>query len=238
MDNKEVDDVDDDLFISKKPQSYIFAETKERTTKSLSNCKNLIYESEVVSRGALEDLAIQREKLDRTESGLDSINAMNRVTQKHLNNMRSWFGGIKSLFYDASKDNNALKNEIKGMSKSSTIANFPYGSPVSSSGANPVGSIISTDYSSTSGRSAGPSNLNSGFSKPSLAKANEPVDDFDNDLAEVGMGLGKLKELAMQLGDEIGEQNDQLDRITDKTDRAGDSIKHQNRHMQQLLKKG
>lgn len=234
MNNKEIDDVDDDLFISRKPQSYIFDETKDKTSRSLLNSKNLIRESELAGRGALEQLAVQREALDRAEGGLDSINAMNRVTQKHLNNMKSIFGGIKSLFYDSSKDTQ-LKNEVKGVPRSSTIANFPYGSPVAASASAPTRSTSSNNQVQGSTFQASSS---SGLSKMTVVESSKPVDEFEENLNELGMGLGTLKELALKLGDEITDQNDVLDRITDKTERAGDSIKHQNRHMQQLLKKG
>lgn len=236
MNNKEIDDVDDDLFVSRKPQNYIFDETKDKTSQRLLNCKNLVQESEQAGGTALEQLAVQRESLDRAESGLDSINAMNRVTQKHLNNMRSFFGGIKSLFYDASKDNQ-IKNEVQGLPRSSTVANFPYGSPVAASNSSTTrsGSSSSSNQGNRTTFQNNPSNNN--FPRNAPVKPGQPVDEFENDLDELGMGLGRLKELAMKLGDEIGDQNEQLDRITDKTDRAGDSIKLQNRHMQQLLKK-
>lgn len=40
----------------------------------------------------------QGEQLDNTEKKLDSIQAMTKVTQRHLNNIKSVFGGIKNWF--------------------------------------------------------------------------------------------------------------------------------------------
>jgi hypothetical protein len=49
--------------------------------------------------------------------------------------------------------------------------------------------------------------------------------------------LSRLKGLAHGLNDEISTQNEMLDRITNKTDRAEATIDHQNRDMNRILKK-
>lgn len=240
MNSKDLDDVDDDLFISKKPQSYIFEEKKDATSQSLINSRKLLLESEQAGRNALEDLSVQREALERTENNLDSINAMNRITQKHLKNMRSFFGGIKNLFSET-KDASQLQKEIKdaGLPRSATVASFP--APNSSTGGvsssnsdrpNTFASASRNAVQALDKELASASSATNGIRSKTIEE-DKPVDDLD----EIGYGLGRLKELAMKLGNEIEDHNDMLDRITDKTERAGDSIKHQNRHMQQLLKK-
>lgn len=50
-------------------------------------------------------------------------------------------------------------------------------------------------------------------------------------------GMAKLKNLAMDMGDEIGRQNDQLDRINVKTDRALPRLENQNKQMKKILYK-
>ena len=49
--------------------------------------------------------------------------------------------------------------------------------------------------------------------------------------------LSHLKGLAEGLGEEIDSQNEMLDRLTDKTDKADFSIMRQNKDMNKLLKK-
>ena len=49
--------------------------------------------------------------------------------------------------------------------------------------------------------------------------------------------LTRLKGLAEGLGDEIDAQNEVLDRLNDKTDKADFSIIRQNKDMNKLLKK-
>lgn len=234
---KDLDDVDDDLFISKKPQNYIFADKKvqdiqERTSKSLSNTINLVQESERIGHSTLENLSSQRETLERVENDLDSINTMTRSTQKHLNNMRSLFGGIKSLFSSSSSTNASTQPIVPSTGagkivKSATLAHVPS-----------AGSVPSTSFSADRMANSIQPTHSIQTNERFHDKINPPKDEFEANLSEIGFGLGRLKEMAMKLGDEIGDQNDMLDRITDKSERAGDSIKHQNRQMQQLLKKG
>lgn len=230
-----IEDVDDDLFISKKPQNYIFAEKKaadltERTNRMLMNTRAIVQETEQVGQSTLENLSVQREVLERVENDLDHINTMTRATQKHLNNMKSFFGGIKSLF---SSNNTPVTNQpivptsrsggADAMPRSQTLANVPSDIPAGSSSQanNNISSRSSFMVSSTQPQSAIP----------------EDKDKYEADLSEISFGLGRLKEIAMKMGDEIGDHNEMLDRITDISERAGDRVKHQNRQIQQLLKK-
>lgn len=50
-------------------------------------------------------------------------------------------------------------------------------------------------------------------------------------------GMATLKHLALGLGDEIEAQNEQLERIMPKTERADIKIRDQNRQMKQILGK-
>lgn len=240
---KDIEDVDDDTFISKQPKNYIFAETKkaadinERTSRMLLNSRTIVQETESIGQSTLENLSAQRETLERVEDDLDNINSMTRSTQKHLNNMRSFFGGIKSLFSNSNSTNTqppAIVANSRGVPKSATIAQ------ISSSTTNNASNISTSSSSTNPNNSALNQQRNSAVypSQVIIDKRDKPDDEFEANLSEIGFGLGRLKEMAMKLGDEIGDQNEMLDRITDKSERAGDSIKHQSRQMQQLLKKG
>lgn len=235
---KDIDDVDDDLFISKKPQNYIFADKKaadinERTSKILLNTRSLVQESEMVGQSTLENLSTQRETLERVEDDLDSINTTTRATQKHLNNMRSFFGGIKSLFGSSNANTTPapiVPSTTGRMPKSATLANVPSATTTSGTSLNSqAGGVQKQTFQANSSTS---NQLGRG------ATLDNPEDEYEANLSEIGFGLGRLKDMAMKLGDEIGDQNEILDRITEKSERAGDSIKLQNRQMQQLLKKG
>lgn len=242
---KNIDDVDDDLFISKRPKNYIFDEKKandiqEKTSSMLANTKSLLYESETIGQSTLEDLATQRDALERVENDLDNINSMTRATQKHLTNMRSFFGAIKSVFSSSSNSQPVapiVPTTRGGMPKSATLADVPSNSSVRASGSPSSSAAAFGGASKTAGTSGAISNQIPRHM--SLAEQQEHApDEFEANLDEIGFGLGRLKEMARKLGDEIGDQTEMLDRITDKSERASDSIKHQNRQMQQILKKG
>lgn len=236
---KDIEDVDDELFISKKPQNYIFADKKaqdisDRTTKILNNTRSVVQETEQVGQSTLEMLSSQRETLERVENDLDNINTISRATQKHLNNMRSIFGGIKSLFSNNnSNTSTTISNSRVGLPRSNTMHSVPSDIPAKqSTSATQVGNTSRPVYTPSSSSTVG-------LQQSSANRSSQPVvDDFEANLSELGFGLGRLKEMATKLGDEIGDHNDMLDRITEKSERAGDSIKHQNRQIQQLLKKG
>jgi len=60
---------------------------------------------------------------------------------------------------------------------------------------------------------------------------------IDRNLEDMCTSLTRLKGLAEGLGDEIDSQNEVLDRLNDKTDKADFSIMRQNKDMNKLLKK-
>jgi synaptosomal-associated protein 29 len=60
---------------------------------------------------------------------------------------------------------------------------------------------------------------------------------IDRNLEDMCTSLVRLKGLAEGLGEEIDSQNEMLDRVTDKTDKADFSIMRQNKDMSKLLKK-
>jgi len=54
---------------------------------------------------------------------------------------------------------------------------------------------------------------------------------------QMSSGVSRLKGLAVNLGDEISAQNDQLERIAPKVERADTKIRDQNRQMRHILGK-
>lgn len=60
---------------------------------------------------------------------------------------------------------------------------------------------------------------------------------LDRNLEEMGLGLNRLKNLAMGLSEELDEQNEMLPRIQTKAERAQDTLQYQNRQINQQLRK-
>lgn len=79
-------------------------------------------------------------------------------------------------------------------------------------------------------------NLESISESPSSSNISAFDKQLDDNLLEIGSGVGRLKELALGLGSEIDSQNKLLDRIGTKADRSQDTIANQNRQMKRILK--
>ncbi|KAF8796110.1 Synaptosomal-associated protein 29 like protein [Argiope bruennichi] len=71
---------------------------EERTLQSTNNSLGLLHESEQVGILTAEELVKQREQLQNIEENLDIINSTMRTSQKHINSLKSIFGGIKNYF--------------------------------------------------------------------------------------------------------------------------------------------
>ena len=59
----------------------------------------LLYESEKVGAATGEELHRQKEQLLRTEGRLDEINSTLKQSERHLNGIKSVFGGIKNYLF-------------------------------------------------------------------------------------------------------------------------------------------
>ena len=59
---------------------------------------------------------------------------------------------------------------------------------------------------------------------------------LDKNLTDIGGSVSRLKELARGLGDEIDDQNELLEKLTNKTDRAEFTVSNQNKQMHRILK--
>ena len=62
------------------------------------------------------------------------------------------------------------------------------------------------------------------------------MQEVDDNLDLMCDGLGRLKNLAVGLNDEIEAQNDLLDRINDKVMDTDDTLWHQQKQIKRILK--
>ncbi|XP_069476056.1 synaptosomal-associated protein 29 isoform X2 [Ambystoma mexicanum] len=68
------------------------------TVESSDRCVSLIYESEKVGVDTAEELVRQGESLKRTERMVDSMEQDLKISQRHINNIKSVFGGLVNYF--------------------------------------------------------------------------------------------------------------------------------------------
>lgn len=210
----------------------IHAESKrlqQSTLQSTRTTLGLIYETEKVGLGTAEELLHQREQLENVDQKLDGINSIMRVSQKHITSMKSVFGGIKNYF---SKDKNAALPNKPGGGESSKMKSSASENVLSKT-LNTLKNDVDDVHQSSHPRMK---NLESISESPSSNNISAFDKQLDDNLLEIGAGVGRLKELALGLGSEIDSQNKLLDRIGSKADRSQDTIANQNRQMKRILK--
>ncbi|XP_052766788.1 synaptosomal-associated protein 25-like isoform X2 [Mya arenaria] len=182
----------------------------ESTRRMMSLCE----ESQDVGVKTLVMLDGQGEQLDRIEEGMDQINSDMKDAEKNLEGMEKCCGLCvlpwkKAKKFEKSGDyNKTWKTSEDGK----VITNGPrvvvdQGNGVTSSG---------------------------GYITRITNDARE--DEMEQNLGEVSGMLGNLRNMAVDMGNEIGSQNRQLDRINQKSESNEERIKEANTRAAKLLK--
>ncbi|XP_074247668.1 synaptosomal-associated protein 29 [Saimiri boliviensis] len=217
-------------------QQYLRQEVLRRaeaTAASTSRSLTLMYESEKVGVASSEELARQRGVLERTEKMVDKMDQDLKISQKHINSIKSVFGGLVNYFKSkpaetsaeqngtlVSQPNSRLKEAISTSKEQEAKYQASHPNLRKLDDTDPIprgaGSAVSTD--------AYPKN-------PHLRAYHEKI---DSNLDELSMGLGRLKDIALGIQTEIEEQDDILDRLTTKVDKLDVNIKSTERNVRQL----
>ncbi|XP_022911527.1 synaptosomal-associated protein 29-like [Onthophagus taurus] len=227
---EEDDEIDDETFLknSRHPQGSFDDELKKlqenrrdienRTITSTERSIGILRDSEQIGIATAEELARQREQLERTDKRLDEINATLRFSQKHIN-------GIKSVF-------SSLKNFMSGKSESSPNLQRGESKDVDSPLKETLGNYdrYENHPSTRLHQTEGGGQTQASGSKNISAK-------LDANLQEMSTSLSRLKGLATNLSFEIDNQNELIDTIATKTDKADVTIQMQNKDMNRILKK-
>jgi len=185
------------------------------TDDSLSSArrmKAMCDEAKEAGLQTLGNLDYQGEKLENIEKGMGKINADMKEADKNLKGMGSFLGGIH-LGKSSGKDKDKAKQKKKKDD----------GSSGSAGGANPrVG--VSEDGIPTYG----------GFVAKYTNDARE--DEMNETLGDVSNMVANLRNMAIDMGSEITDQNSQLDRINLMADENVGRITDANQKTGKLLK--
>ncbi|GFQ89837.1 synaptosomal-associated protein 29 [Trichonephila clavata] len=164
-----------------------------------------------------------------------------RTSQKHINSLKSIFGGIKNYFskggqqdptvsipVDVSerKHSTALNNTIDNLKSDTRLSEATH----------PALRVRNLPYDDTDsfGNDLSPVKTPS----PVATKSTNNIEEkLDKNLEFMSMGLGRLKNLAIGLNDEIEQQNEMIDTIHNKADKADETLEYQNRQIKRILKK-
>lgn len=212
-----------------KIQEQIFA-SEDRQLDSTMRALRSIQESESMGVATAEELLRQGEQLNNIERKTDEINQTMTVTQKHLNNIKSVFGGIKN-WWGAKKTPAATSEpETKPSRLQETLEKHRADQPVRR---NPDtrGFYQDDDLDEDFMKGA----RTQQYVTPITHSARE--EQLNENLGQISDGLTTLKGLALGLGDEIERQNTQLDRLGPKVGKANDLLENQNKQMKTILRK-
>lgn len=198
---------------------------EERTLASSSRSLGLLYETEQVGIATAEELARQREQLDNTNKHLDDINQTLRFSQKHLNGLKSIFGGLKNYLggqKDLQPQPQVVPKQTIGDKINSPTSSIYNNNKNAQSDSNSLGATAQAENMLHSSQTT----LGGTFNK-----------QLDKNLDEMAGSLSRLKGLAVDLHQEIDDQNDLIDDITTKVENVDGRLGKQNKEINRLLGK-
>lgn len=223
------DDVDDETFLKNsrvKPkddyleQRQLYEqkrkEIENRTLDSSQRSIGLLRETEQVGIATANELSKQREQLEKTRDQLDTINTSLKFSQRHLNGIKSMFGGLKNYLSGKSEFEPKMS---PSSSNSSSIA-----SPTADEryAAHPTTRLRNEPIKQQQQQMSNNTNFNQ---------------QLDRNLEEMCDSLSRLKGLAIDLNGEIDSQNELIDDINEKVEDVDIKIGKQNREMFKILGK-
>lgn len=224
-------DPDQGLSEAERRQRHLQQEVM-RTAKSAVDSSHrslgLIYESEKMGTETAEELMRQGEALKRTERMVDNMDQDLKTSQKHINSIKSVWGGLVNYFkkpevkpepeppaaYKASdKLQNALASSKEHEDKYQ--ASHP--------------NLRKLD---TGGFGSSASEGQNGYPRNSHLRAAHQT--LDNNLDEMCSGLSRLKSLGLGLQAEIDDQDVSLDALMGKVDKMDTKISNTNQQIRNL----
>lgn len=233
------DDIDDETFLKNSSrgrggnpfenQQMSYADRtraiEERTLASSNRSLGLLYETEQVGIATAEELARQREQLDNTSRHLDDINQTLRFSQKHLNGLKSIFGGLK----------NYIAGQKDMQQQSQMTPKQSIGDKLNS----PTSSIYNINRNGQFNDQMAMAHAENSLhqSQTTLGSGSQFNKQLDKNLDEMAGSLSRLKGLAVDLHQEIDDQNDLIDDITTKTENVDAKLGKQNKEINRLLGK-
>ena len=188
------------------------------TDESLESTRRMIEVCEEAKGSGIKTMEMleqQGEQLNRVEQGLDGMGAELKVAEKHLHGMEKWCGIC-----------------VCPWNRTAKVKDADWNNPLSSDTSKIVSSQPGTGRS---GNSSVPDNApQGGYIQRINNDARE--DEMEENMQAVGSILGNLKNMAQDMGDEIGKQNKDLERIQVKTENTTKKVESADVRAQKLLK--
>ncbi|KAK6476307.1 synaptosomal-associated protein 29-like [Huso huso] len=209
--------------------------TAQSAVDSSQRSVSLIYESEKVGSETAEELIRQGEALKRTERMVDNMDQDLKTSQRHINSIKSVFGGLVNYFKPKPetkpppeqppdyKPSSRLQDALvhSKEQEQNYQASHPNLRKIDTGG---FGAGASADFSSSQSSNGYPKNKQ-------LMTAHQQL---DNNLDDMAAGLSRLKNLGLGLQTEIDSQDLILDRLTGKVDNMDLKIRATDQQLKKL----
>uniref|UniRef100_A0AAR2J5R6 Synaptosomal-associated protein 29 n=1 Tax=Pygocentrus nattereri TaxID=42514 RepID=A0AAR2J5R6_PYGNA len=198
-----------------------------RTAKSAVDSSNrslgLIYESEKVGTETAEELIRQGEVLKRTERMVDNMEQDMRTSQRHINSIKSVWGGLVNYFKGKPEPRPPQKEPPTAYQANSRLQTALTESKDQEGKYECLYHLNTIHFLNTSAN---------GYPKNKQLRAAHQ--QLDNNLDEMSLGLSRLKNLGLGLQAEIDDQDVSLDSLLNKVDSMDGKISSTNRQIKNL----
>lgn len=219
-------------------QRYLQQEVLRRsqaTVDSTNHSLSLIYESEHIGVATAEELTRQGEVLKRTERMVDKMDQDLKTSQRHINSIKSVFGGFVNYFKAKPQEVKFEQNgapEYQGSNKLKEALSVSKEQEPKYLESHPnLRKLENSEYNS-SGPGAESSVQRESYPKNQHLRAYH--EKVDRNLDDISSGLGRLKNLAIGLQSEIETQDEILGRLTTKVDTLDINIKETDKRVKEL----
>ncbi|XP_074526444.1 synaptosomal-associated protein 29 [Halichoeres trimaculatus] len=232
------DDFDDSgLSEAERRQRYLQQEvmrTAQSAVDSSYRSLGLIYESEKMGVETGEELVRQGEVLKRTDRMLDNMDQDLKTSQRHINSIKSVWGGIFNYFKgkpetqpapEQPKAHQGSDRLQSALSNSREYEDKYQASHPNLRHLNTGGFGASASMDDSSSRQNG---------RPQNRQLQEAHQTLDKNLDEMCSGLSRLKNLGLGLQAEIDEQDDSIDALMNKADKMDLKISNTNKQIKSL----
>ncbi|XP_070689746.1 synaptosomal-associated protein 29 [Pempheris klunzingeri] len=218
-------------------QRYLQQEVM-RTAQSAVDSSNrslgLIYESEKMGVETAEELVRQGEVLKRTDKMLDNMDQDLKTSQKHINSIKSVWGGLVNYF-KAKPETNPPPEQPKAYQASDRLQ-----SAISSSrehedkyqASHPNLRKLDTGGFGAAASPDDSSSRQNGYTANRYLRDTHQA--LDNNLDEMCNGLSRLKNLGLGLQSEIEDQDSSIDSLLNKADKMDLKIQNTNQQIKKL----
>ncbi|CAF4083830.1 unnamed protein product [Rotaria sordida] len=191
-------------------------QTTNESLESTRRMVGLVVESEDVGKNTMTMLHDQGKQLNRIEHGLDNIHADMTDAEKNLTDLQKCCGLCVLPWQRVRR----------------TYRSFDKNNKIYSSGKKPSTTTMEPKHRDTTGERM-----------PKTGYINHITNDdreveMDNNLQKVDSYLENLKHIAVDMGHEITNQNQQIEHITNKTDVGIERVNEANVQAKDLLQNG